>query len=139
MNPLLITPILEIGGKLIDKLFPDPAARDAAKLELLRQQQAGELQELQTRMSVMLAEAQSADGYTSRARPSMLYVWYILLLTAIPMGLISAVSPSTAADIANGFGSWLRAIPDSIVDASTFVLLGYVGGRSLEKIKGAAT
>ena len=30
-----ITAALDIGGKLIDRFFPDPTQRDAAKLELL--------------------------------------------------------------------------------------------------------
>ena len=33
-----ITAALDIGGKLIDRLWPDPAERDRAKLELLRMQ-----------------------------------------------------------------------------------------------------
>ena len=40
---IAIDAILGIGGKLIDKLIPDPAAKDAAKLELLKLQQSGEL------------------------------------------------------------------------------------------------
>lgn len=138
MNPLIIGPVLEIGSKLIDKLFPDPASRDAAKLELLKQQQAGELQELEVRMSAILAEAKSADGYTSRARPSMMYVFYILILAGLPMGLIGAINPEVAAAIARGFGDWLKAIPENITDMATFVLSGYIAGRSFEKVKGAA-
>lgn len=41
-----ITAALDIGGKLIDKLWPDPAQRDAAKLELFKLQQSGELAQL---------------------------------------------------------------------------------------------
>lgn len=35
--------LLEIGSKIIDRVWPDPATRDAAKLELFKAQQAGEL------------------------------------------------------------------------------------------------
>lgn len=35
--------ILNIGGKIIDKLWPDPAQAEAAKLKLLEMQQNGEL------------------------------------------------------------------------------------------------
>ena len=41
-----LLPLVEIGAKLIDKLIPDPAAREAAKLELLKQEQAGALEEI---------------------------------------------------------------------------------------------
>ena len=40
---ILVDALLGIGGKLIDKLIPDPAARDAARFELLKLQQSGEL------------------------------------------------------------------------------------------------
>jgi hypothetical protein len=35
--------IISAGTKLIERLFPDPAAQDAAKLELFKMQQSGEL------------------------------------------------------------------------------------------------
>lgn len=133
-----ILPIIEIGARLIDKLIPDPQAKAAAQLELLRLQQDGEFRALEVQMGAILAEAKSADPFTSRARPSMLYVFYTLILCGIPMGLIAAVSPSTASDIAAGFGAWLRAIPASITDMATFVMCGYIAGRSIEKVKGAA-
>jgi hypothetical protein len=133
-----ITPILEIGARLIDKLIPDPQAKAQAQLDLLKLQQSGELDELKTRMSAILAEAQSADPWTSRARPSFLYVVYILIITCLPMGIIAAISPTTAADIAGGSKAWLESIPSAITDLFTFVMLGYVGARSVEKIKGAA-
>ncbi len=76
--------------KIIDKVIPDPQAREAAKLELLRLQGSHELALLQTQMSAIVAEAQAADPWTSRARPSFLYVMYALILWALPMGLIAA-------------------------------------------------
>ena len=138
VNPLVFGPIMEIGGKLIDRLIPDPVARDAAKLELLRQHQAGELQEVQTRLSAILAEAQSSDPWTSRARPSFMYVVYVLMLASLPMGLVSAFSPETAGQVAAGMKAWLGAIPGDIVELFQWVMLGYVGARSVEKVKGAA-
>ena len=89
-------------------------------------------------MKAIITEAQSSDPWTSRARPSFLYVVYVLILFSLPMGLISAFSPETAKDIATGMREWLSAIPASIVDLFTFVMLGYVGARSVEKVKGAA-
>ena len=133
-----LTPLLEIGGKLIDKLIPDPEARAKAQLDLLKLQQDGQLEELKTRMSAILAEANSTDPWTSRARPSFLYVVYLLILFAIPMGFLSAISPGTASQVSSGFSQWLGAIPESLTDLFTFVMLGYIGGRSWEKVKGAA-
>lgn len=131
-------PLIEIGAKLIDKLIPDPQAKAKAQLDLIEMQQRGELEELKTRMSAILAEAQSADPWTSRARPSFLYVVYAMMLMAFPMGVVSAFSPETANAIAGGAQAWLQSIPDSVIDLFQWVMLGYVGARSVEKVKGVA-
>ena len=133
-----LTAVMDIGGKLIDRLIPDPAQRDAAKLELLKQQQAGQLDEVKIQLSAIVSDSQSQDRWTSRARPSFLYVVYILMLASIPMGIVYAVNPGTAANITTGFKSWLGAIPDSYLQLFGVVMTGYIAGRSWEKVKGAA-
>jgi hypothetical protein len=138
MDPLTIGGIFNIGGKLIDKLFPNPEDRDKAQLELLRLQQSGELEQVKVQLSAILAEAQSADPYTSRARPSFLYVVYLLLLWSIPMGILTVFNPEAAATFTTGFKGWLAAIPDPILTLFGTVMLGYSVGRSWEKVKGAA-
>ena len=72
----------------------------------------------------------------SRARPSFLYVVYILLLSAIPMGVLTVFNPGAALDLTTGFKAWLGAIPDSILTLFGTVMTGYVIGRSWEKTKG---
>ena len=138
MDPITISGILGIGGKLIDKLFPDPEQKAKAQLELLRMQQAGELEEMKTQLSAIVAEAQSADPWTSRARPSFLYVVYVLLLWSIPMGVLTIFRPEAATAFTHGFQAWMGAIPDSILTLFGTVMTGYVIGRSWEKVKGAA-
>ena len=138
MDPLTIGGIFNIGGKLIDKLFPNPEDKAKAQLELLRLQQSGELEQVKVQLSAILAEAQSADPYTSRARPSFLYVVYVLLLWSIPMGVLTVFNPEAAATFTNGFKGWLAAIPDPILTLFGTVMLGYSVGRSWEKVKGAA-
>lgn len=132
-----LLPILELGSKLIDKLIPDPEARARAQIELIKLEQQGQLEDMRTRLSAIIAEAQSQDPWTSRARPSFLYVVYLLILWALPMGIIAAVSPETSQQIADGAKAWLAAIPDSLIELFMFVMLGYIGGRSYEKVKGA--
>lgn len=136
MEPIMISSIFAIGGKLIDKLFPDPEQKARAQLELLKLQQDGELESVKVQLSAIIAEAQSTDPWTSRARPSFLYVVYILLLTAIPMGVLTVFSPEAAANLTTGFKAWLAAIPDSILTLFGTVMTGYVLGRSWEKTKG---
>lgn len=133
MGLALALPILELGGKLIDKLIPDPAAKAKAQFDLLQLQQQGEFKDEENRFSAIIAEAKSEDKWTSRARPSFLYVVYVLLLASLPMGLLAAVSPETATAIANGMKAWLESIPESIVELFQWVMLGYIGGRSFEK------
>lgn len=130
-----LTSLLDIGGKLIDKLIPDPTEKAKAQLELVRLNQSGELEEMKTSMSAILAEAQSADPWTSRARPSFLYVIYTLILASIPMGILYALSPATAQAIATGMKEWLAAIPDALWDAFLFGYLGYAAARSYDKSK----
>lgn len=128
----LIGPI----AQLIDKIIPDPAERDRAKLELLKLQGGQELQILQTQLSAIVAEAQSSDPWTSRARPSFLYVMYALLLWAIPMGLIAAVQPETARGITGGMNAYLSGIPEPLYALFGTGYLGYTAARTWGKIKG---
>ena len=121
---------------LIDKIIPDPRARDAAKLELLKLQGGQEMEALKTQMAAILAEAQSPDPWTSRARPSFLYVMYAIILWAIPMGLIASVQPSLAKGIADGMNGYLAGIPDSLWGLFGTGYLGYTAARQWGKVKG---
>jgi len=60
------------------------------------------------------------------------------ILAAIPMGVLWSFAPATAAGIATGLQKWLAAIPDPVWQLFTVGYLGYTGGRSWEKIKGAS-
>ena len=121
---------------LIDKLIPDPKARDAAKLELLKLEGSQEFERIRAQLSAIVAEAQSADPWTSRARPSFLYVMYALLLWAIPMGLIAAAQPKMADAIARGMTGYLAGIPEPLYALFATGYLGYTVARSWGKAKG---
>lgn len=136
MDPITISGLFAIGGKLIDKLFPDPAQREQAKAELVRLEQAGELDAMKIQLSAIIAEAQSADPWTSRARPSFLYVVYILLLWSIPMGVLTVFAPERAAAFTIGFKAWMASIPEPVLALFGTVMTGYVIGRSWEKVRG---
>jgi hypothetical protein len=127
-------------AKLLDdgmnKIWPDPQAKATAEATLMKAQADAALAELKQNMSVMLAEAQSSDPWTSRARPSFMYVMYILILCAVPMGICSAVSPAAGLAIANGMKAWLAAIPDAMWGTFGTAYCGYTLSRSWEKKKG---
>jgi len=138
MDPITLSGIFSIGAKLIDKIFPDPEQKAKAQLELLKMQQSGDLDEMKTQLSAIIAEAQSTDPWTSRARPSFLYVVYVLLLWSIPMGVLTIFRPEAAAAFTAGFKAWMLAIPESVLTLFGVVMTGYVAGRSWEKVRGAA-
>lgn len=137
MDPITLSSIFGIGSKIIDKIFPDPAQKAQAQLELFKMQQAGDLDEIKVQLSAIIAEAQSTDPWTSRARPSFLYVVYVLLLWSIPMGVLTIFRPEAAAAFTLGFKAWMSAIPEPVLTLFGVVMTGYVAGRSWEKVRGA--
>lgn len=120
---------------LLDKVVPDPKAREAAKLSLMESEGRQALKEAEAQLSPILAEARSSDPWTSRARPSFMYVIYLLLLASLPMSVIYACDPILAQNLTDGFKAWLAAIPDSIINLFGMGYLGYTGARSFEKWK----
>jgi len=132
----LIEGIIGPVAKLLDKIIPDPEARDRAKLELLKVQGGQEMQAVQAQLAAIVAEANSHDPWTSRARPSFLYVMYALLLWSIPMGLIAAVNPGMAQGIARGMTSYLAGIPEELYALFGTDYLGYTAARAWGKAKG---
>lgn len=134
MDPLL-SGILGIGNTLINKLIPDPAQKAAAQLQLLQLQQQGELDEIKLQLSAIIAEAQSNDPWTSRARPSFLYVMYLMILFAFPMGVLFLTDPARAQGMIDGVHLWLSAIPEQMWTLFGIGYLGYTGARTWEKVK----
>src|SRR5919107_1290023 len=124
-------------SKLLDKIIPDAQARDKAKLELLKLQGDQAMQSIAVQMQAIVAEANSADPWTSRARPSFLYMMYALILWSIPMGLIAAADPKMAKGIADGMTSYLRGIPEELYALFGTGYLGYTAARTWGKVKGA--
>ena len=122
-------------SKLLDKIIPDPQARDKAKLELLKLQGDQEMATITAQMQAIVAEAQSTDPWTSRARPSFLYVMYALLLWSIPMGLIAAVRPQAAAAIAQAMNAYLAGLPEPLYTLFATGYLGYTVAREWGKAK----
>lgn len=133
--PLLDTIIGPITS-IIDKIIPDKEARDRAKLELIRLQGSQDLAEIQARLSAIVAEANSHDPWTSRARPSFLYVMYALILFALPMGMLASVRPEMALAIGRGMNAYLGGLPDSLYALFGTGYLGYTAARQWGKVVG---
>jgi hypothetical protein len=119
--------LLDIGGKILDKVFPDPAQAEQAKLKLLEMQQNGEL----AKINADIAEAQevtkrweadmSSDSWLSKnIRP--------LALIAIFAGyfvfaMMSAFGFNATESYVQLLGQW-----------GQIVFLAYFGGRTVEKV-----
>ena len=115
-----------------------PEAR--AELEKMKQaleekKSLAEVEIEKTRLSVMVAEASSPDKWTSRARPSFLYVMYILLLGSLPFAGFTVYNEALALKYVQGFQNWLNAIPSELYALFGAGYLGYAGLRSYEKKK----
>lgn len=80
--------------------------------------------------------AAAPDPWVSRARPGFLYVMYALLLWSVPMGLIAAFRPATAAAIAHGMTAYLNGLPESLYALFGTGYLGYTAARTWGKTRG---
>lgn len=129
---ILIGPIAAI----IDKVIPDKDAQAKAKMELIALEGTQEMRMIEAQLQAIVAEANSADPWTSRARPSFLYVMYILLLASLPMGLLSAFNPAAAREIAAGMNAYLAGLPEPLYALFGTGYLGYTAARQWGKVKG---
>jgi hypothetical protein len=125
-----ITAALDIGGKLIDRLWPDPTQADAAKLELIKMQQSGELQIVAGQIEVNKMEAANNSPFASGWRP------FVGWTCGAGFAIQFVVGPLL---------SWLSGIAGNPVafppmDMSTMMplllgMLGLGGFRTFEKTK----
>lgn len=137
-----ISAILDIGGKIIDKIFPDPAQRDAAKLELFKVQQAGELQEAtqtfelaKAQLTINNTEATSGSLFVSGARPAVIWIG------AFALAYASCVEPifRFIAQVVFQYGGAFPAIDSSITMQVLVPILGLGAMRSYDKKNGVET
>lgn len=73
--------LFDFGGKLLDKIFPDPTKAQEAKIELFKLQQTGELAKLaaetditKAQIGVNAVEAASASTFVAGGRPFVIWV-----------------------------------------------------------------
>jgi hypothetical protein len=122
LDPL--TAALDVGGKLIDRLWPDPTQRDQARLAMLELAQKGELAGLTASAGIVQAEASSDHWLAAVWRPVTMLT-FVALIVARWFGW---AAPELSE--AEYLKLW------SIVE---FGLGGYVVGRAVEKIVPSVT
>jgi len=125
--------ILGIGKTILDKIVPDKAQRDEFTLKLIQLEQEGAFKPEELRYNAINVEAQSTDKWTSRARPTFLYVMYIIILSAIPFGVLHCIDPVAASSFSAGFKEWLSDVPPILWESMTVGFLGYCASRTVEK------
>ena len=132
--------IWDIVGSVINKVLdriPDPAAREAAKIEMVKANQAGEFKELDARYSAILAEATSSDPYTSRARPAFMYLFYfVLLMLVIVAPFVGVFFPAQMTTFYANVGAGFADIPEAMWWTFSAGYLGYTTARTIEKRSG---
>jgi hypothetical protein len=82
-----------------------------------------------------LPDAIATDAFTRRARPTFLYVMYVLLLAALPIGLLAAIRPAAASAIASGMRAYFAAIPEPLYALFGTGYLGYTAAREWGKAR----
>jgi len=123
-------------GGIVDRIFPDKNKAAEIKNELAKFQMTGNLEEFKQVMQVFINESASQDKWTSRARPSFMYVMYTFILFGIPMGILSVFSPQAAIQIAEGMKAWMTAIPTPLWAVFGTCFSVYSISRSYDKSKG---
>jgi hypothetical protein len=121
--------VLDIGSKLVDKFFPDPAQAEQAKLKLFEMQQNGELAQLnaevaeQHELTERLKADMGSDSWLSKnIRPMALIA---ILAGYFIFAMMSAFGHDANESYVELLGQW-----------GMLIMSFYFGGRTLEKIIG---
>lgn len=120
----------------IDAITTSDEERLKLKQAALEAGRAGRLEDYKIQLSAILAEAQSPDKWTSRARPAFLYVIYEMVQVALIGAIASIWFPEHVQEAADALGRLLNAIPDAMWALFGAGYLGYTGARTWEKGKG---
>ena len=123
--------LLEVGGKLVDKLIPDPEAKAKAQIELAKLAQDGELAKMandtklfeteQNNLTDRLKADKSSESWLSKKiRPMTLIA---ILAGYFIFAMMSAFDMDTNERYVELLGQW-----------GMLIMSFYFGGRTLEKI-----
>lgn len=132
MTPL-IEPILELGGKLIDRLWPNPEDKAKAQIELLKLQQNGDLKQLDAELQLAISQAQTN---TTEAQSRTLFVagWRPCVGWTCSSGLLYQM---VLRPLLIGFsGHDFPSLEMDTLMTLLFGLLGLGAYRTVEKLKG---
>ena len=126
-----LTALLEVGGKLIDKLIPDPEAKAKAQLELAQMAQDGELAKMANDTKLYEVEQENiterwrsdmgSDSWLSKnIRPLALIAIFVAFFL---FTMMSAFGYNAQESYVQLLGQW-----------GQIIFLAYFGGRTVEKL-----
>jgi hypothetical protein len=126
-----LNPLLSIGGKILDRVLPDPAQASAAKAELQKLEQTGELAKManetklyeteQNNLTQRMQADMASDSWMSKnIRPLTLV---FLLIAYSGFAIASIFDYETRGAYVELLGQW-----------GMLVMSFYFGGRTMEKI-----
>jgi hypothetical protein len=123
--------LLSVGGKLIDKLIPDPEAKAKAQLELTKMAQDGELARMANDTELYKAEQgnvterhkadMGSDSWLSKNIRPMTLIF--ILVAYFTFAMMSAWGHNANQSYVELLGQW-----------GMLIMSFYFGGRTLEKI-----
>lgn len=114
-------------GKLLDRLIPDRAAREAAAAKLAELEQSGELQTLVGQLDINRVEAAHRSLFVAGWRPAVGWICAAAMLNNfIVVPYVGALFPS------------IQPLDLSVMMPVLLGMLGLAGARTFEKARGAA-
>ena len=131
MNLNDLNPLAAIGGKLIDRFLPDPAAAAAAKQELAQMQQNGELAAMANETKLVeIEQTNTSDRWKADMSSDS---W--LSKNVRPLTLVYILSAYIALAIMDGTGFHIAESYVTLLGQWGMLVMGaYFGGRTLEKL-----
>lgn len=126
--------VLGLANSVIDRVFPDPAQKAAAQLEVMKLQQSGELQQIMGQIDINKVEAANASVFVSGWRPA---IGWVCALALAYQYLIRPLG-GTVAVLAGYTLPPLPGLDDNLWQLM-MGMLGMGGLRTFEKTQGVAS
>jgi len=125
--------VLGLATSLIDRVFPDPAQKATAQLELLKLQQSGELAQITGQLDINKIEAANVNLFVSGWRPA---IGWVCALALAYQYLLRPLAGTAAVML----GHTLPPLPglDDNLWQLMMGMLGMGGLRTFEKVQGVA-
>lgn len=128
---MIIEALLGIGGKLIDKLIPDPAQKAEAQVKLMELAQSGELAKMANDTELYKAEQSNVTGRWTADMASDSW----LSKNIRPLSLIAIFSGYFTFAMMSAYGYNANEAYVTLLGNWGMLIFGaYFGSRSLEKI-----